>query len=181
MDLMTTRPRRFMRKHLRLLFKPAARYPADPRAVFILALSVFSGLTTLALGAAPNTLNDLLPVWGVVLWSVLLTGGSAVALGGMAVQSINGIIAEQVGSVCVGAATVFYSGLAIYVLGLPALSLVGIVGAWGLACFVRWIQLWALIADGIAKAEVRQADRAEIAAEQEIVDRINQAVRDDRG
>jgi hypothetical protein len=162
-----------MRKHARLFFKPAARYPADPRAVFILALSVFSGLTTLAIGAAPGTLEAILPTWGIILWSVLLTGGSVVALVGMAIQTINGIIAEQIGSVMVGAATVFYSGLAIYVVGPSALSVVGIVFAWGLACFVRWIQLWALIADSIAKAEARQVERA-------VQGRIDPAVEDER-
>lgn len=157
---MTTPTRRFLRRHARALFKPAARYPADPRAVFILALSVFSGLTALALGAAPDTLNHLLPAWGVMTWAALLTLGSAVTLVGMAFQTLNGILVEQIGSVTVGSATIFYAALGFWVIGWDAIQIVGIVLAWGLACFVRWIQLQALIADGEAIARSNQIGRA---------------------
>ena len=134
-----------MPRWLSSTLQPAARYPADPRAVFILALSVFSGLTALTLEAAPNTLEALLPNWGVVLWAVLLTLGSVVTLVGMVRQTLNGIIAEQVGSVMVGATTVFYSVLVIVVVGRNAIQTVGIILAWGLACFLRWLQLQLLI------------------------------------
>lgn len=128
-----------------MFFKPASRYPADPRAVFILALSVFSGLTTLALGAAPDSLHAVLPSWAVLLWSLSLVLGSAVALGGMAFQSINGIIVEQVGSVTVGVAALFYAGVVLWVAGPVAISSAGIIGAWGIACLFRWVQLQVLI------------------------------------
>lgn len=126
-------------------FKPAARYPADPRAVFILAASVFSGITALAVEAAPDSLDLLLPRWGVILWAVLLCGGSGLALFGMAFQTLNGIIAEQIGSAAVAATTVFYAGLAFWVVGFDALQNVGIILAWGLSCGIRWIQLQSLI------------------------------------
>lgn len=128
-----------------MIFKPAARYPADPRAVFILALSVFSGATSLALEAAPDSLHAVLPTWAVIFWGVLLVVGSATTLAGMAFQSINGIIAEQVGSVTVGMTTIFYSCIAFYFVGTSALSSVGIILAWGLACLIRWLQLQILI------------------------------------
>jgi hypothetical protein len=127
------------------VFKPASRYPADPRAVFILALSVFGGLTALVLDAAPETLNAVLPGWVVMAWGALLTAGSAITLAGMARQTINGVIVEQVGSATVGATTIFYSGVAIFVVGPSALQPLGIVLAWGLACLIRWGQLEALL------------------------------------
>ena len=147
-----------------LVFKPAARYPADPRAVFILALSVFSGLTSLALSAAPGSLEAILPRWGVIAWALILLVGSATALGGMAFQSLNGIITEQVGSVMVGVATTFYASLALYTVGIDALQVVGIILAWGLACFLRWAQLQALL---------RQAYRIKI--HDEVVAEIEEA------
>lgn len=128
-------------------FKPAARYPADPRAVFILVLSVFSGLTSLALQTGPQSLELVLPYWTVATWGTILCLGSAVTLIGMLFQSINGIIAEQVGSVMVGAAAIFYPVVALYVVGLGALQSVSIIFAWGLACFWRWGQLQVLIHD----------------------------------
>lgn len=130
----------------RMIFTPASRYPADPRAVFILALSVFSGITTLLLATGgPPSLEAVLPAWGVLTWGVMLALGSLVTLVGMAFQSVNGIIAEQVGSVTVGAATIFYSGITLWYQGPAAIQSAGIILAWGLACFVRWIQLQILI------------------------------------
>lgn len=128
-----------------LFTKPAARYPADPRAVFILALSVFSGITALALNVAPDSLGALLPSWGVILWGLLLSAGSAMTLIGMAFQTVSGVIVEQIGSVVVGVTTVYYSILAIWIIGPGALQGIGIILAWGLACFMRWAQLQALL------------------------------------
>jgi hypothetical protein len=153
-----------------MIFKPAARYPADPRAVFILALSVFSGLTSMALKVAPQSLEALLPPWGVIFWGATLTLGSALALTGMAFQTVNGIIAEQIGSVMVGASTIFYSGLILWIIGPPAFQSVGIILAWGVACFIRWAQLQVLIHDAIkrkAKIEFLAKLELEIQARQD--------------
>lgn len=128
-----------------ILFQPAARYPADPRVVFILALSVFSGLASLAVDQGPGTLEELLPKWGIITWGLTLCIGSAITLLGLTRQTVNGIITEQVGSVAVGAATVFYSILALWVAGPPAFQAIGIILAWGLACFARWVQLQLLL------------------------------------
>jgi hypothetical protein len=138
-----------------LLFKPAARYPADPRAVFILALSVFSGMTALLLDEAPGSLEQALPGWVVLGWGILLSLGSAVTLLGMSRQSVNGIIIEQVGSITVAAATLFYSGIVFMQVGPSALQGVGIICAWGLSCILRWFQLQALINSAIGRAQKR--------------------------
>lgn len=134
-----------------MVFKPAARYPADPRAVFILALSVFSGITSLAIEQAPETLQSVLPYWVVVAWGVLLTVGSAITLAGMARQTVNGIVTEQIGSVTVAATTIFYSGIAFWQIGASAIQAVGIILAWGLSCGIRWFQLQALINNAAAR------------------------------
>lgn len=138
------------------MFKPAARYPADPRAVFILALSVFTGLTALLLGdGGPPSLQDALPRWAVFGWGALLTAGSATTLMGMWFHSVNGIITEQIGSVVVAATTLFYSGIAFYQIGFSAVQSVGIILAWGLSCGLRWFQLQSLINDEIGRAQKR--------------------------
>lgn len=144
----------------RFVFKPAARYPADPRAVFILALSVFSGLVALVVEAAPATLEALLPRWGVMLWGIMLFGGSAITLTGMLFQSLNGIITEQIGSVVVGVTTVFYATLAIVTLQGAAFQVIGIVLAWGLSCFIRWVQLQALINESYREGHRREIIKA---------------------
>lgn len=153
-----------------LPLKPAARYPADPRAVFILMLSVFSGLTALAIEVAPGSLQALLPHWAVVLWGVLLSGGSLVTLVGMSRPTVNGIIVEQVGSVTVGCAAIFYSILAAWFVGPGSLQSVGIIFAWGVACLIRWGQLQVLINDSVRRArksEYLAKFEAELAARAE--------------
>lgn len=169
-----------------MIFKPAARYPADPRAVFILALSVFSGLTALALKVAPKSLEALLPHWGLILWGATLTLGSAITLIGMAFQSLNGIITEQIGSVMVGAATVFYSGIALFIVGTSSIQNVGIVLAWGLSCFIRWAQLQVLVHNAVKRkmkidylnrlfSELEEHDRKRLIQEHLEVDDLNDA------
>ena len=158
MDPMVT-PRSLPKRLWNVMFRPAARYPADPRATFILALSVFSGLTALAIDAAPGSLEEILPQWGVILWGALLTVGSAITLAGMMFQTPTGIITEQIGSAVVGVTTVYYSSLVFVVLGMDAVQSVGIILAWGLSCGVRYIQLQALIKSGIVEAEHRQEIR----------------------
>ena len=120
--------------------------------MFILALSVFSGVTALAVEAAPRSLSALLPEWGLTLWSMCLVLGSATTLIGMLFQSVNGIITEQIGSVMVGVATIFYATIALWFAGVDAIQTVGIILAWGLACLIRWAQLQALLKDIYRKA-----------------------------
>lgn len=165
-----------------MIFKPAARYPADPRAVFVLALSVFSGITALALQVAPESLEALLPKWGIFVWGLTLALGSAVTLLGMLFQSVNGIITEQIGNAMVGAATIFYAVIAFWFVGFDALQTVGIILAWGIACALRWIQLQVLIDSAYQrqrKDEVLRRVYAEIEAraQAEIERRANRAGR----
>lgn len=128
-----------------MIFQPASRFPADPRAVFVLAFSVFVGMIALALDAEPGTLAAALPKWGVLVWGVTLVGGSATALVGMWLQSVNGIIIEQVGSVAVSMSTTFYGIMLIWLAGPDAYMSAGIIIAWGFACGLRWVQLQILI------------------------------------
>lgn len=139
-----------------MIFKPAARYPADPRAIFILGLSVFTGVTALALDQAPDSLNELLPRWTVLVWGILLTLGSLVTLVGMASQTIWGIITEQVGCVTVAATTIFYAGVVLAEFGLNSMQGTGVVLAWGLSCGVRWVQLQFLLHNAQARVRKRQ-------------------------
>lgn len=141
------------------MFKPAARYPADPRVIFILALSVFSGLTALALGTAPESLESAIPGWAVASWSSLLCAGSLLAIAGMARQTVLGIFAEQIGSVMVGVAAIFYPIIAIYTVGWSVVQVVGVIFAWGIACLWRWGQLQALLKDATKRQDKEEMIR----------------------
>lgn len=146
---MPVRVEKLLKMILRGLFAPAARYPADPRIVFVLALCCFAGLTSLSLQVGPQTLEALLPKPVVIGWGFILTAGSfATLIGVMQAKEegdLDGIFLEQVGSVAVGVATVFYGTIAIGVAGTGAIQPVGIILAFGLACLLRWLQLQLLL------------------------------------
>lgn len=137
----------------RVLPKPASRYPADPRAVFILGLCVVVGLPLLFIGAEPGSLQALMPRWFIAGWGFFLVFGAGGSLWGMSKQTANGILAEQVGSVAVGGASLVY-GAAIVLYGFisddPGVGFSSIiVFGWAFSCFWRWLQLYALVASGI--------------------------------
>lgn len=128
-----------------MIFKPASRYPVDPRATFVLALSVMSGILSLVVAETPDSLRAAMPDWAVLIWAILLIVGSAVAVIGMAFRGVGGVITEQIGNMTVAVTTIFYATLAVYIVGASAIFVAGIIGAWGLACFIRWVQLQMLI------------------------------------
>lgn len=127
------------------MFKPASRYPVDPRATFMLALSVMSGVSSLAIAEAPGSLEAALPEWAVLIWGIMLIVGSILALIGMVFKGVGGVITEQIGNMTVSATTLFYASIAIMVVGPAAAYPAGLIGAWGAACFIRWLQLQLLI------------------------------------
>lgn len=139
-----------------MIFKPAAREPVDPRAVFILVASAMAGCLAIALGAAPDSLGAVLPGWGVKVWSVAVVVGSVTTLVGMAKAGVTGIVTEQVGSALIAGSTLLYSWIAFGHVGHDALQSVGIVTAWGAACGLRWIQLYLLLHS--AASEKRRRD-----------------------
>jgi hypothetical protein len=146
-------PQRIVHAALRSFRTPAARYPADPRAVWVMALFVLSGILLVFVGATPGSINAQLdPVW-VVIWGLMLVLGALTTLVGIAKLDTDGILLEQVGSVSMGGACVVYAGAIFGTVGwagsVPAL----VVGGFGLASFWRWGQLQALISQGKRAAE----------------------------
>jgi hypothetical protein len=51
---------------------------------------------------------------------------------------------------------VFYSTVIFYTVGPQSVQTVGIIAAWGLACFVRWIQLQVLLHNGVKRAQKQE-------------------------
>lgn len=131
---------------------PASRYPPDPRAVFILSLCVVAGIPLVLGVSKPQSIEELMPAWVVVVWGFNLVAGSVATLIGMSLRTATGILMEQVGSVWVGAATLFYGTAIILVGGWAAGAAAAIVFGWGLSCFFRWAQLQALINTAVQEA-----------------------------
>lgn len=115
----------------------------DPRAVFILVLCVISGVPLIFNKIEPNSVEALLPTWGVIAWGFALVLGAMITLTGMALQKRykNGLLIEQFGNAAVGAASLIYA-LALLISNWPDGALVsGIVAGWGASCLYRWWQI----------------------------------------
>lgn len=138
-------PKRIAFAALRSFTTPAARYPADPRAVFVLTLCVVSGVPLVFADATPGSIAAQLPRLMVVVWGAMLALGALTTLVGTLKMDVNGIILEQIGSVSVGGASLIYAGAIFtqihWVGSVPA----AIITGWGLSCFWRWGQLQALL------------------------------------
>lgn len=125
---------------------PAVRYPPDPRALFVLTMCVFVGVPLIFANATPGSIAEQIDDdWVLIVWGVLLSAGSLVTLVGMARQSVNGILFEQVGSIAVGVACLIYAtAIWFAVKWVGSVPMVIILG-WGASCFWRWWQLQRLM------------------------------------
>lgn len=131
---------------------PAARYPVDPRALFVLILCIVAGIPLLSGVAEPGSIEQTLPSWAIIIWALGLVIGASVTLGGMSQQTLKGALLEQVGSVAVGVATIYYGAVIMYIApGLSGLLPASIVVGWGAANIWRWFQLRAYIGQEIAR------------------------------
>lgn len=154
-------PKRVYRAALRSFRTPAARYPADPRAVFILVLSVVSGVPLAFADATPGSIAEQLDAVWVVIWGVMLTLGALTTLIGTLKPNVDGIILEQIGSVAVGGATIIYAGAILAQVGVTGSVPSSLILGFGLSCFWRWGQLQALInAAERAAADAKNDDGA---------------------
>lgn len=122
------------------------RSQSDPRAVFILSLCVVSGAPLVFGAIKPGSLEDLVNPFVVRAWGVSLVIGAVVTLLGMSYRkALVGILLEQVGSVAVGGASIFYSAAILIAAGLGGAVAAAIVFGWGISCLYRWYQLERLI------------------------------------
>lgn len=138
-------PKRVVSAVLRGFTTPAARYPPDPRAVFILALCVVSGIPLIFADATPGSINNQLDQAWVVIWGVMLAAGALVNLIGTLKLDVNGVILEQIGSVAVGGASFLYSAAIFTTVQWKGFVPAAIIFGLGLSCFWRYGQLQALL------------------------------------
>lgn len=135
-----------MIRHLRLPKpNPAARYPSDPRAVFILVLCIVSGVPLIFDQSRSPSLDNVLSAASVKVWGLTLVVGALITLYGMARQTSFGVLLEQVGSVIVGAGTVLYAGFTFFYTNSDLTPATAITLGFGLSCFWRWGQLQSLV------------------------------------
>jgi hypothetical protein len=155
-------PKRIVLAAVRGFNTPAVRYPPDPRAVFMLALCVVVGVPLIFAGATPGTIASQLDHAWVIAWGIMLSGGSLLSLIGSSRQSVNGVIAEQIGSVALGVACAIYAGAIIAAVhwagAVPAAMVIGLGGA----SFWRWGQLQAYLHDSERLAQKIRERRGEL-------------------
>lgn len=155
-------PKRILRAARRSLAAPAVRYPPDPRAIFLLAMCVLSGFPLIFANATPGSVASKLEhEWMIVAWGIGLTGGALLTLLGAMVQSVNGVIAEQVGSIALGFACLLFAGSVWSVLQWKGSIVVLLLLGFGLASLWRWGQLRAYLRTVEEMAQVVRDERDE--------------------
>jgi hypothetical protein len=118
------------------------RSQTDPRAVFILTLCVVTGFPLIFAGVQPGSFEELLPSIIVRLWGISLVVGCLVTLAGMSHRrTLTGVLLEQVGSVAVGAVSIFYATAVMIVAGWDGAVPAGFIIGWAFSCFYRYWQL----------------------------------------
>lgn len=138
-------PKRLWRRARRSFTAPAVRYPPDPRALFVLFMCVVSGLPLVFANATPRSILAQMDDIAIVAWGIMLTGGSLLTLVGMMRQTVNGVIAEQVGSVALGFACVIFAfAIYGYVRWEGAVTMLLVFGL-GISCWWRFGQLVAYL------------------------------------
>lgn len=138
-------PKRLVRRAVRNFTTPAVRYPPDPRALFLLLMCVISGVPLMFANATPRSIVAQLDDPWVVGWGIALVGGSLLTLVGALRQTVNGVLAEQVGSVALGfACLIFAAGIAGYT-GWSGSVVALLVFGFGIASLWRWGQLHAYL------------------------------------
>lgn len=127
--------------------RPSARHPFE---VYLLLLSIVSGLPILFGSPAPGSIEAAMPHWGVRVWGAGLALGAVVALLGVLktrpdskarTVSVTGLVLEQVGLVMVASSTLLYVVVALVYVGVSAIVPIGIVAAYGISCLMRWVQI----------------------------------------
>lgn len=135
-----------------------------PFEVFLLILSIISGLPVALGNVTPGSVSAALSPWAQRTWGAGLTLGAIVCLLGILMTrpnpravtvSITGMVIEQVGLVMVGGACMVYVAALIGYVGLDALVPASIVLAYGASCLWRWHQIQRLL---ILERDLRERD-----------------------
>lgn len=156
-------PKRIWGAARRSLAAPAVRYPPDPRAIFLLGMCVVSGVPLIFANATPNSIADQLEHdWQVITWGIGLTGGALLTLIGALRQSVNGVIAEQIGSIALGFACLIFAVAIWDALHWKGSVVMLFVLGFGIASLWRWGQLQAYLnaVEEIAQV-IRDADEGD--------------------
>ena len=154
-------PKRVIRSAYRSFRAPAVRYPPDPRVLFLLGMCVISGVPLVLADATPQSIMAQIPdAWVVVAWGLMLTLGALLTLIGTMKQSVNGIIAEQVGSVAVGFSCIIFAGAIYGYTHWRGAVVMLLVFGLGVACLWRWGQLQATLNDAEALAQEIRDEQA---------------------
>ncbi len=127
----------------------ASRHPFE---TYLLALAVVSGVPLIFGGGNSRTIDASLPPTLVVVWGVMLTVGSSMALVGSywRGRQITGLVLERAGLVGVGGAAIVYAVAALLAVGSDALFSSCITAGFGAACFAQARRIALRIATAIA-------------------------------
>lgn len=126
-----------------------------PFQLFMLIVSFVYSLPGLAFAAVrPGSIEAGVGPTGTIVWSAGLCLGTGCALLGIFGYRRNratGLSLEEFGLAAAGAATLYYAGVVLWVLGWPAFFSALVMLGYGSACVVRSAQLHRLLGPTVRK------------------------------
>lgn len=138
------------------------RTTPGPFQVTFLVASLVGGATLAVAGRhLGSTLARALPPWVTLILAVGLITGSGVALAGMAVQRLSGLLAESVGLGQLALLFVTYSGFTVVYTGLRGVITVVFFVAFAGACVWRIIQIVRSVQDTRTAINARLSSQVE--------------------
>ena len=125
-----------------------------PFEVFLLLLSILSGLPIMVAGTAPDAVTDALNDTAARVWGGGLAVGAVIALLGIFLTrphprstkvSVVGLVTEQVGLVMVAGACMVYTAAVLVQVWPAGFYSAAVVFCYGMSCLWRWLQIQRLM------------------------------------
>lgn len=114
--------------------------PRSPLAVYLLVLTVVSGLVTLLGATTSGAVAEQLPGLAARIWGALLTVGGGFTLLGMYWQGLvtTGLLLKRMGMFVMVVTTAIYAVAVVATAGLQGAYVAGLIAGYSVACAVQY-------------------------------------------
>lgn len=117
--------------------------PRNPLAIYLLALSLVSGLSLTFGAPTSGSIESELPLYLAKTWGFMLTFGSTASLLGMFWQGDRrtGLLVKRVGMLSLSVAAFVYAAVIVVAAGMNGAFISGIILGFGLATFLQFLRI----------------------------------------
>ena len=117
--------------------------PRNPLAIYLLVLTLMSGIITTFGGTTSGTVEAELPTYLAHIWGLMLTFGASCSLLGIFWQGDvrSGLLLKRVGMLTLTVGAFVYGTVLLFAAHLAAAYIAGLVYGFGLACALQFAKI----------------------------------------